>query len=173
LPWDGRTPGELQVRGPWIAAGYHDDPRSPDSFTDDGWLKTGDIATIDPHGYIRLVDRAKDVIKSGGEWISSVELENELMAHAHVVEAAVVGVADARWGERPVACVVLQASAEPSPETKLDLLAFLEGRVPKWWLPDDVVFLDQIPKTSVGKFSKKDLRQLLDSSGATTDGGVR
>jgi fatty-acyl-CoA synthase len=163
LPWDGATPGELQVRGPWIAAGYHDDPRSPESFSADGWLRTGDIATIDPHGYIRLVDRAKDVIKSGGEWISSVELENELMAHPHVSEAAVIGVADARWGERPVACVVLRPDTEPTAATKTALRAFLEPRVAKWWLPDDIVFLDHIPKTSVGKFSKKELRQLLAS----------
>jgi fatty-acyl-CoA synthase len=165
LPWDGSTAGELQVRGPWIAAGYYDDPRSAESFTDDGWLRTGDVATIDPHGYIRLVDRAKDVIKSGGEWISSVELENELMAHPQVAEAAVVGVPDARWGERPVACVVLRAAVEPTEGTTADLLAHLEPRVPKWWLPDDVVFLDSIPKTSVGKFSKKDLREQLARSG--------
>jgi fatty-acyl-CoA synthase len=164
LPWDGVTPGELQVRGPWIAAGYHDDARSPESFSADGWLRTGDIATIDPHGYIRLVDRAKDVIKSGGEWISSVELENELMAHPEVSEAAVVGVADARWGERPVACVVLRPEAEPTAYTKVELRAFLEPRVPRWWLPDDIVFLDHIPKTSVGKFSKKELRHLLAST---------
>jgi fatty-acyl-CoA synthase len=164
LPWDGDTPGELQVRGPWIAAGYHDDPRSSESFTSDGWLRTGDIATIDPHGYIRLVDRAKDVIKSGGEWISSVELENELMAHHHVAEAAVIGVADAKWGERPVACVVLRPDGAPTADTKVELLAFLEPRVPRWWLPDEIVFIDQIPKTSVGKFSKRDLRQQVASS---------
>ncbi|HEX6568082.1 MAG TPA: long-chain fatty acid--CoA ligase [Acidimicrobiales bacterium] len=164
LPWDGDTPGELEVRGPWIAAGYHDDPRSAESFTADGWLRTGDIATIDGHGYIRLVDRAKDVIKSGGEWISSVDLENELMAHPQVAEAAVIGVADARWGERPVACVVLRPGAEATAATKVDLLAHLEQRVPRWWLPDEVVFVDQIPKTSVGKFSKKDLRQRLAAS---------
>jgi len=172
LPWDGVTPGELQVRGPWIAAGYHDDPRSPESFTRDGWLKTGDIATIDPHGYIRLVDRAKDVIKSGGEWISSVELENELMSHPDVGEAAVVGRADPDWGERPVACVVLRTGAE-TPETKLALLAYLEGRVPRWWLPDEVIFLDQIPKTSVGKFSKKDLRRQLGLAPAEAEGQAR
>jgi fatty-acyl-CoA synthase len=164
LPWDGTTAGELQVRGPWIAAGYHDDPRSAESFTADGWLRTGDVATIDGHGYIRLVDRAKDVIKSGGEWISSVELENELMAHPQVAEAAVVGVPDARWGERPVACVVLRGGAEPSADTTADLLAHLEPRVPKWWLPDHVVYLASIPKTSVGKFSKKDLREQLAAS---------
>jgi fatty-acyl-CoA synthase len=165
LPWDGSTAGELQVRGPWIAAGYYDDPRSADSFTDDGWLRTGDVATIDPHGYIRLVDRAKDVIKSGGEWISSVELENELMAHPQVAEAAVVGVPDARWGERPVACVVLRSGVDATEDTTVDLLTHLEPRVPKWWLPDEVVFLESIPKTSVGKFSKKDLREQLARSG--------
>jgi fatty-acyl-CoA synthase len=163
LPWDGVTPGELQVRGPWIAAGYHADARSATSFSADGWLRTGDIATIDAHGYIRLVDRAKDVIKSGGEWISSVELENEIMAHPQVSEAAVIGVADARWGERPVACVVLRPGAQPTGDTKVDIRAFLEPRVAKWWLPDDIVFLDHIPKTSVGKFSKKELRHLLAS----------
>jgi acyl-CoA synthetase (AMP-forming)/AMP-acid ligase II len=165
LPWDGSTAGELQVRGPWIAAGYYADPRSADSFTADGWLRTGDVATIDPHGYIRLVDRAKDVIKSGGEWISSVELENELMAHPQVAEAAVVGVPDDRWGERPVACVVLRPGVEAGDGTTTDLLAHLEPRVPRWWLPDDVVFLDTIPKTSVGKFSKKDLREQLARAG--------
>ena len=169
LPWDGVTPGELQVRGPWIAAGYHDDARSAESFSTDGWLRTGDIATIDAHGYIRLVDRAKDVIKSGGEWISSVELENEIMAHPQVSEAAVIGVADARWGERPVACVVLRAGAQPTAHTKVDIRAFLEPRVAKWWLPNDIVFLDHIPKTSVGKFSKKELRHLL----ASDDGALR
>jgi fatty-acyl-CoA synthase len=155
LPWDGVAQGELQVRGPWVAKSYYNDPRSPDSFTEDGWLKTGDVATIDPHGYIRLVDRTKDVIKSGGEWISSVELENEIMAHPKVAEAAVVGLPHTKWGERPLACVVLKPGEEA---TDADITAFLEGKVAKWWLPDDVVFVDEVPKTSVGKFSKKDLR---------------
>jgi len=154
-PWDGQTSGELQVRGPWIAAGYYNDPRSPESFTDDGWLKTGDVAVIDRHGYIRLVDRTKDVIKSGGEWISSVELENELMAHPAVAEAAVIGVAHQKWGERPLACVVVRPGTTV---TKEELVEFLEPRVAKWWLPDDVAFVEEIPKTSVGKFSKKTLR---------------
>jgi fatty-acyl-CoA synthase len=156
LPWDGEASGELQVRGPWVASSYYDDERSPESFTEDGWLKTGDVASIDPHGYIRLRDRTKDVIKSGGEWISSVELENEIMAHPAVAEAAVIGLVHPKWGERPLACVVLREGASA---TKDDITAFLDGRVVKWWLPDDVVFIDQIPKTSVGKFSKKDLRQ--------------
>lgn len=155
LPWDGQTSGELQVRGPWIAASYYNDPRSPESFTEDGWLKTGDVAVIDEHGYIRLVDRTKDVIKSGGEWISSVDLENEIMGHPAVAEAAVIGVPHPKWAERPLACVVVR---EGQSLTKEELLAYLEGKVAKWWLPDDVVFVDEIPKTSVGKFSKNDLR---------------
>lgn len=155
LPWDGESSGELQVRGPWIASAYYNDERSPDSFTEDGWLKTGDVAVVDAHGYIRLVDRTKDVIKSGGEWISSVDLENELMGHPQIAEAAVIGVAHPKWSERPLACVVVKPGEEL---TKADVLAFLEGKVAKWWLPDDVVFVDEIPKTSVGKFSKKDLR---------------
>jgi fatty-acyl-CoA synthase len=155
LPWDGESSGELQVRGPWIASSYYDDPRSPESFTEDGWLKTGDVAVIDGHGYIRLVDRTKDVIKSGGEWISSVDLENEIMGHPAVAEAAVIGVPHPKWAERPLACVVLR---EGESLTKDELLGYLEDKVAKWWLPDDVAFVDEIPKTSVGKFSKKDLR---------------
>jgi len=155
LPWDGESSGELQVRGPWIASEYYNDDRSPESFTEDGWLKTGDVAVIDRHGYIRLVDRTKDVIKSGGEWISSVDLENELMGHPGIAEAAVIGVPHPKWSERPLACVVLRPGEEL---TKEEVLTYLDGRVAKWWLPDDVVFVDEIPKTSVGKFSKKDLR---------------
>src|SRR3954462_3108750 len=169
-PWDGKTSGELQARGPWIAADYYNDPRSRGSFTDDGWprpggaalthpqghMRTGDVAIIDPEGYIRLVDRTKDLVKSGGEWISSVELENELMAHPKVAEAAVIGVAHERWVERPLACVVIAEGQELSRE---ELIEFLTPRVAKWWLPDDVVFIEEVPKTSVGKFSKKDLRQ--------------
>jgi fatty-acyl-CoA synthase len=154
-PWDGQSSGELQVRGPWVASAYYNDERSPESFTSDGWLKTGDVATIDAHGYIRLVDRTKDVIKSGGEWISSVDLENEIMAHPKVGEAAVIGVSHPRWQERPLACVVLRSDETATTD---EILRFLEDRVAKWWLPDDVVFVDEIPKTSVGKFSKKDLR---------------
>jgi fatty-acyl-CoA synthase len=154
-PWDGESRGELQVAGPWIAREYYNDERSADSFATDGWLKTGDVATVDPEGYIRLVDRTKDVVKSGGEWISSVELENEIMAHPDVAEAAVIGVAHPKWSERPLACVVINEGASVS---KDDILEFLDGRVARWWLPDDVVFIDEVPKTSVGKFSKKDLR---------------
>ncbi len=166
LPWDGETSGELQVSGPWIAREYYDDPRSPESFTDDGWLKTGDVATIDGHGYIRLVDRTKDVIKSGGEWISSVDLENELMGHPAVAEAAVIGIHHQKWQERPLACVVVK---EGESVTKDELLAYLDDRVVKWWLPDDIVFIDEVPKTSVGKFSKKDLRSKFEGYTLPTD----
>jgi len=155
VPWDGTTSGELQCAGPWIASSYYNDDRSPESFTEDGWLKTGDVATVDSLGYMRIVDRTKDVVKSGGEWISSVELENEIMAHPKVAEAAVIGVKHPRWSERPLACVVVRQGEEMS---KDDVIAHLDGRVAKWWLPDDVVFIDEIPKTSVGKFSKRELR---------------
>jgi fatty-acyl-CoA synthase len=156
LPWDGEASGELQVAGPWVASTYYNDERAAESFTDDGWLRTGDVATVDQQGYIRLVDRTKDLVKSGGEWISSVEVENEIMAHPKVAEAAVIGVTHAKWSERPLACVVVRPGEEL---TKEELLAFLEPRMAKWWLPDDVVFIDEVPKTSVGKFSKKTLRE--------------
>jgi fatty-acyl-CoA synthase len=156
LPWDGDARGELQARGPWVAAGYYNDERSSESFTEDGWLRTGDVATISPEGYIRLVDRTKDVVKSGGEWISSVELENEIMAHPKVREAAVIGVPDERWGERPLACVVPEAGADIDADEVRD---FLEGRVAHWWIPERVEFIEEVPKTSVGKFSKKTLRE--------------
>jgi len=154
-PWDGESSGELQVAGPWIAREYYNDSRSPESFTADGWLRTGDVAVVDPTGYIHLVDRTKDVVKSGGEWISSVELENEIMGHPAVAEAAVIGVSHEKWGERPLACVVVKPGESV---TREEILAHLDGRVAKWWVPDDVVFIDEVPKTSVGKFSKKDLR---------------
>lgn len=155
VPWDGSASGELQCRGNWIAATYYDDERAADSFTADGWLRTGDVATVDARGRIRLVDRTKDLIKSGGEWISSVELENELMSHPDIAEAAVVGVAHPRWGERPLACVVPVAGALLGVD---DVLDHLRDKVAKWQLPEAVEFIDEVPKTSVGKFSKKDLR---------------
>jgi len=155
VPWDGEARGELQVAGSWIAREYYNDDRSPESFTDDGWLRTGDVATVDSEGYLRLVDRTKDVVKSGGEWISSVELENEIMAHPKVAEAAVIGIKHRKWSERPLACVVVR---DGETLTRDEVLEFLDGRVAKWWLPDDVVFIDEVPKTSVGKFSKKTLR---------------
>lgn len=155
LPWDGESSGELQCRGNWIAADYYDDERSAESFTADGWLKTGDVAAVDGRGRIRLVDRTKDLIKSGGEWISSVELENEIMAHPQVAEAAVIGVTHPKWGEAAVACVVKVPGEEV---TEASILEFLDGKVAKWQLPKGVVWIDEVPKTSVGKFSKKDLR---------------
>jgi fatty-acyl-CoA synthase len=154
-PWDGRTPGELQVSGPTITARYFGPHAATDACTDDGWLRTGDVATVDRHGYVRIVDRTKDLVKSGGEWISSVELENAIMAHPDVAEAAVIGVADAKWGERPVAYVVAHPGATPTAETVRD---HLRTRVASWWLPDQVIFLDEIPKTATGKFSKQRLR---------------
>jgi fatty-acyl-CoA synthase len=156
-PWDGESTGELQVRGPWIASAYYEDPEGDDKF-DDGWLRTGDIASIDSRGFVRITDRSKDVIKSGGEWISSVELEGELMAHPDVEEAAVIARPDERWTERPLACVVLSEGASTTPE---DLTEHLRRRVAKWWLPEEFAFIDEVPKTSVGKFDKKQLRKRL------------
>jgi len=156
VPWDGETSGELQCHGSWIAATYYDDSRAGESFTADGWLRTGDVATMDERGRIRLVDRTKDLIKSGGEWISSVELENELMGHPEIAEAAVVGVSHPKWGEAPLACVV---RTPDSTLTEDDVIAYLEGKVAKWQLPKGVVWITEVPKTSVGKFSKKTLRE--------------
>lgn len=156
VPRDGATSGELQCRGPWIARTYYNDERAGESFTEDGWLRTGDVATIDERGRLYLVDRTKDLIKSGGEWISSVELENELMAHPAIAEAAVIGVPDDRWGERPLACVVLAEGQTLSAE---EVIAHLAPHVAKWQLPERVEFIDEVPKTSVGKFSKKTLRE--------------
>ncbi|MGA1406748.1 MAG: long-chain fatty acid--CoA ligase [Ilumatobacteraceae bacterium] len=156
VAWEGETSGELQCRGNWIAATYYNDERAHESFTKDGWLRTGDVATVDAHGRIRLVDRTKDLIKSGGEWISSVEIENELMAHPKIKEAAVIGVTHPKWSERPLACVVLNPGETMSKE---DVLDHVRGSLAKWQVPDDVVFIDEVPKTSVGKFSKKTLRE--------------
>ncbi|HYH48530.1 MAG TPA: long-chain fatty acid--CoA ligase [Acidimicrobiia bacterium] len=153
LPWDGEAVGEIEVRGPWITASYYRDD-DPAKFHD-GWLRTGDVGSVEPNGFVQITDRAKDVIKSGGEWISSVELEGTLMAHPAVKEAAVVGVPDERWDERPLACVVLRDGEKASVD---DLKAFLADRVAKWWLPERWSFIDEVPKTSVGKFDKKVLR---------------
>jgi fatty-acyl-CoA synthase len=155
LPWNDEATGELQVRGPWIAAEYYRPDDGAELNTEDGWMKTGDVAAIDPFGSVRLVDRTKDLVKSGGEWISSVELENLLMGHPAVKEAAVIGVPHPKWDERPLACVVLKEGATATAE---EILAYLEPLVAKWWLPDAVEFIQEVPKTSVGKFSKKDLR---------------
>lgn len=147
--------GELLIRGPWIADTYYKDERSAEAFVD-GWLHTGDVVTLNEEGFVKIVDRTKDLIKSGGEWISSVDLENALMAHPAVFEAAVVSVPHPKWQERPVACVVLKDGVEA---TKEELIEFLEPQFAKWWLPDEVLFMDEIPKTSVGKFLKMTLRE--------------
>lgn len=155
--WDGQEMGEIVLRGPWIASEYYYDERTKDTFVD-GWLHTGDVAVIDEEGFVKLVDRTKDLVKSGGEWISSVDLENALMAHPSVFEASVVGVPHPKWDERPVAFVVLKDAYQGKVE-KQELLDFLKGQFAKWWIPDDVVFLKEIPKTSVGKFLKRTLRE--------------
>jgi len=157
-PWDSTTMGEIQVRGPWVASGYYRSPDSADCLTEDGWFRTGDVAVIDPEGYVQITDRTKDVIKSGGEWISSVDLENLIMAHPKVLEAAVISVPHPKWAERPLACVV------PRPEHRdtlsaAEIIEFLRPQVARFWLPDDVVMIDAVPKTSVGKFDKKVLRE--------------
>ncbi|MEV5895044.1 long-chain fatty acid--CoA ligase [Nonomuraea fuscirosea] len=155
IAWDGVTPGELQVSGPTIAARYVGEERPGPAFTDDGWLRTGDVATIDPHGYVRIVDRTKDLVKSGGEWISSVELEGAIMADPRVAEAAVIGVPHPRWGERPVAYVVPQPDAVLTAD---DVREHLTAHVARWWVPEEVHFVPEIPKTATGKFSKRQLR---------------
>lgn len=155
LPWDGESTGELQVAGPWVAGEYLG-VESPDSFADDGWLRTGDLATVDAHGTIRIVDRMKDLIKSGGEWIPSAELESALASHPDVVEVAVVARPHPRWVERPVACVVRRAGSGLTAEA---LVAHVEPTLARWWLPDEVVFLEDLPKTATGKLSKVSLRE--------------
>ncbi len=155
VPWDATSMGELEVRGPWVAASYYNAPETADRFTDDGWFLTGDIVTIDPRGYIRIVDRAKDVIKSGGEWVSSVALESALAAHPAVLEAAVVGVPHPHWDERPVAIVVRREGRTCTPDSLRD---FLSPSFPKWWLPDAIEFVDALPKTTTGKILKRALR---------------
>ncbi|BBG00992.1 MULTISPECIES: long-chain fatty acid--CoA ligase [Pseudonocardia] len=155
-PWDGVATGEVQAAGPWIAKEYYGGEGGGGQFTDDGWLRTGDVAVVDRLGYVKLVDRTKDLVKSGGEWISSVDLENEIMAHPKVAEAAVIAVAHEKWVERPLACVVVKGGEQLTAD---ELIEFLAGRVAKWWLPDAVEFIDEVPKTSVGKFSKKTLRE--------------
>jgi fatty-acyl-CoA synthase len=155
-PWDGKSVGEIQVRGPFIAGSYHEVPNEPEKFSADGWLRTGDVATIDAHGYVRITDRTKDLIKSGGEWISSVDMENLLMAHPAVQEAAVIAVPDPKWTERPLACVVLKPGRAA---TAAELRAHLSSGFIKWQLPDRFEFMDAIPRTSTGKFWKVKLRQ--------------
>ena len=157
LTWDGTTMGELQVRGPWVVREYYKLDGSGDSFTDDGWFRTGDVVTITEDGFMTITDRTKDLVKSGGEWISSVELENLLMAHPQVLEAAVIAIPDERWQERPLAVFVPTDTGDPPGADKLR--SFLEPQVATWWLPEDYVLIDEIPKTGTGKFDKKVLRE--------------
>lgn len=157
-PWDGQTVGELECRGPWVTASYYDRPDAADRFSDDGWFRTGDVAYLTPEGYISITDRAKDLIKSGGEWISSQDLENELMAHPAVAEAVVIAVPHERWTERPLAVVVRKPGTQVS---STELHQHLEGKFAKWWLPDGYEFIDQIPRTSTGKFQKLKVREMF------------
>jgi fatty-acyl-CoA synthase len=145
-PWDGQTMGELEVRGAWISSSYYDSPDGADRWTDDGWFKTGDIVTIEPHGYIEIQDRSKDLVKSGGEWISTVALENALMGHPAVAEAAVIAVPDEKWAERPLAVVVLR---EGQSATDDELREFLAPNFAKWWLPDRFEFVEEFRKTAL------------------------
>jgi fatty-acyl-CoA synthase len=165
VPWDGETQGELHVRGAWVATSYYNQPDENHRWTDDGWFHTGDIVTIDRDGYMKITDRIKDLIKSGGEWISSVDLENALVAHPDVAEAAVIAIPDAKWRERPLAVVVLKPqSAAVSSES---LRAFLAQRFAKWQLPDDFVFVDELPHTSTGKLLKSELRRRYQTHGTS------
>jgi fatty-acyl-CoA synthase len=156
VPWDGETMGELEIRGPWVSGAYFNTEEDSEKFTDDGWFKTGDIVTIDENGYVEIQDRTKDLIKSGGEWISSVALENALMAHDAVAEAAVIAIPDQRWQERPLGVVVLKEGAEATEE---DLLSHLAADHPKWSLPDAIEFVEEIPHTATGKALKMELRE--------------
>jgi fatty-acyl-CoA synthase len=158
LPWDGDAFGALQVRGPWVCSDYFKLDGGGGAHTDDGWFDTGDVATIDAQGYLAITDRTKDVIKSGGEWISSIELENTAMDHPAVAEAAVIGVAHPKWTERPVLVVVKAAGEEISRD---EMLAYFDGKVATWWVPNDVVFVDELPHTATGKISKIELRKQL------------
>ncbi|MDH3847389.1 MAG: AMP-binding protein, partial [Gammaproteobacteria bacterium] len=156
LPWDGEAFGALQVRGPWVCSDYFKLEGSGGTHTDDGWFETGDVATIDPQGYVAITDRTKDVIKSGGEWISSIELENTAMGHPAVAEAAVIGVAHPKWTERPLLVVVRSEGEDVSKE---EMLAYFDGKVATWWVPSDVVFVDELPHTATGKVKKIELRK--------------
>jgi fatty-acyl-CoA synthase len=156
VPWDGQTMGELEVRGPSISSAYFESDEGADRWTDDGWFKTGDVVSIHPDGFVEVQDRAKDLVKSGGEWISTVALENALMGHPSVAEAAVIAVPDEKWSERPLAVVVLREGQDASAD---ELRDFLAPSFAKWWLPDRFEFVEEIPKTAVGKFRKTALRE--------------
>ena len=153
MPQDGQSTGDLHVRGPWVVDRYFKKDESP---LVDGWFPTGDVGYIDPDGYLTITDRTKDVIKSGGEWISSIDLENAAMAHPDVAEAAVIGIFHPKWDERPLLCIVKKQGKDPSKE---DILKSLEGKIAKWWMPDDVAFVDEIPHTATGKIQKVTLRE--------------
>jgi fatty-acyl-CoA synthase len=165
VPWDGTSMGELEVRGVWIADSYFEAPEAADRWTDDGWFKTGDIVTIEPNGYIEIQDRSKDLVKSGGEWISTVALENALMGHPAVSEAAVIAVPDEKWSERPLAVCVMREGQTASDE---ELREFLAPNFAKWWLPERFEFVEEIPKTAVGKFRKTALREQFAKQPAET-----
>jgi fatty-acyl-CoA synthase len=156
LPWDGKSAGALKVRGPWVCASYYRPEEDAHTHDADGWFHTGDVATIDPQGFMQITDRTKDLIKSGGEWISSLELENVAMTHPAVAEAAVIGIAHPQWLERPLLVVVLRSGAQASAR---ELLAWFEGKVANWWIPDEVAFVAELPHTATGKLSKARLRE--------------
>jgi fatty-acyl-CoA synthase len=163
VPWDNQSFGELQVRGPWVARAYYKDSESAAKFAD-GWLRTGDVAVVDEDGSLQLVDRTKDLVKSGGEWISSVEVEGLIMGHPKVLEACVIGVPHPKWSERPMAYVVAK-SDYVGQISKDEIIEYLRPRIARWWLPDDVIFIEAVPKTSVGKFDKKVLRRRYEEVG--------
>jgi fatty-acyl-CoA synthase len=155
VPWDGKSFGRLKVRGPAVAKAYYND-EGTEAFEADNWFDTGDVATIDQYGYMQITDRAKDVIKSGGEWISTIDLENLAVGHPKVAEAAAIGVSHPKWDERPLLVIVLKKGESA---TREDILGFMQGKIAKWWMPDDVVFVDEIPHTATGKIQKITLRQ--------------
>ncbi len=167
IPWDGASMGELEVRGPWVAGSYYNEQEQADRFTSDGWFRTGDVVTIDARGAIEIQDRLKDLIKSGGEWISSVALENALMGHPAIAEAAVVAIPHPRWQERPLAAARLKPGHEVSTD---ELRAFLVPQFPSWWLPDEIIFVEAIPRSSAGKFLKSALRERFKDHGSSTNG---
>jgi fatty-acyl-CoA synthase len=164
-PWDGKTFGRLKVRGPAVARAYYGGAGT-EQFDDEGWFDTGDVAHIDPNGYMQITDRAKDVIKSGGEWISTIDLENLAVGHPDIAEAAVIGVRHSKWDERPLLVVVTKPGKEPS---KTDILGYMDGKVAKWWMPDDVAFVDEIPHTATGKIQKTKLREQFSGYRLPTD----
>ncbi len=165
MPWDGKTMGELEVRGPSISSAYFESEEGADRWTEDGWFRTGDVVTIHPDGFVEVQDRAKDLVKSGGEWISTVALENALMGHPAIAEAAVIAIPDEKWSERPLAVVVFREGEEASPD---ELRDFLAPSFAKWWLPDRFEIVDEIPKTAVGKFRKTALREQFAQQPAET-----